>query len=338
MAYVEWLRVRAAIKWTAIALLILLAVVAILRTVLFHGHHDALSWVQDERSAPGSTVTQMTLPNGDRRITIDNSAAKTHITIDEHANHKHIVIDDRSKRPAGHEIMAGSINEHDLPGGGTETVIDADNHTDLIDVLTMGLLAAAIVATVLGAPFARENDGHLETTLTKPVDRVRLACLIVLADTAAIAVAVVLGTLTAIVASTMFVPLKFTFSASDAGGAVMAFVGPLAVYALLVAATASIRRNYGVALGVVWPVMLGITGLSRLPLDTGNALLTVIHWIVWPFSWIDPLTYLHLHGSVVVNGTPVSVATQYLPNIAALVVLVLAYLVAGLAQWRRVEA
>ena len=128
--------------------------------------------------------------------------------------------------------------------------------------IVFGGVVALFVATILGAPFARENDGHLEVALTKPVDRAALALMTIGVDAAGIVAALAVGTLFGIGLHTIFFPPWITFHLVDAIAIVFGVVAPLAWYAMLAAATSSLRRGYGAILGIAWPVAAIVAGLS----------------------------------------------------------------------------
>ena len=84
MTYVEWLRVRAALKWTAIVLGALLVLEIALRLVLAAtGHDDALAFVHGMQTDPGSHVVTTRLPDGTQRTTIDNAKHDVNVVIDD---------------------------------------------------------------------------------------------------------------------------------------------------------------------------------------------------------------------------------------------------------------
>jgi hypothetical protein len=196
-----------------------------------------------------------------------------------------------------------------------------------------GTVVALIVATILGAPFARENDGHLEVALTKPIDRIGLALMTIGVDAAGIVAALAVGTLFGIGLHTIFFPPWITFHVVDLIVIVSGIVAPLSWYAMLAAATSSLRRGYGAILGIAWPVAAIVAGLSLVD-PNDNALAALIHTVFWTLSRIDPLVYMH------VNSEDMSMTADptWLPRVTMLAILAAGYGVAAIAQWRRVEA
>jgi hypothetical protein len=199
--------------------------------------------------------------------------------------------------------------------------------------IVFGGVVALFVATILGAPFARENDGHLEVALTKPVDRAALALMTIGADAAGIVAALAVGTLFGIGLHTIFFPPWITFHLVDAIAIVFGVVAPLAWYAMLAAATSSLRRGYGAILGIAWPVAAIVAGLSLVD-PNDNSLAALIHGTFWTISRIDPLVYMHFEASDMQMGTDAA----WLSRLTMLAILAAGYGIAAVAQWRRVEA
>jgi hypothetical protein len=217
--------------------------------------------------------------------------------------------------------------------------IPAHNHMEGSHEMAFGYftifggVVAMIVATILGAPFARENDGHLEVALTKPVDRTQLALMTVGVDAAGIVAALAIGTLFGIGLHTIFFPPWITFHFVDAIAIVSGIVTPLAWYAMLAAATSSLRRGYGAILGIAWPVAGIVAGLSLVD-PNGSSLAALIHGTFWTLSRIDPLVYIQFEASDMKIGPD----TTWLPQLTMLAILAAGYGIAAVAQWRRVEA
>ena len=162
--------------------------------------------------------------------------------------------------------------------------------------VVFGAVVALIVATMLGAPFARENDGHLEVALTKPVDRIGLALMTMGVDAVGIIAALAIGTLFGIGLHTIFFPPWITFHFVDVIMIVSGIIAPLSWYAMLAAATSSLRRGYGAIIGIAWPVAAIVGGLSLVD-PNDNALAALIHMVFWTLSRIDPLVYIWRRGN-----------------------------------------
>jgi hypothetical protein len=199
--------------------------------------------------------------------------------------------------------------------------------------VVFGVVVALIVATMLGAPFARENDGHLEVALTKPVDRASLALMTIGVDALGIIAALAIGTLFGVGLHTIFFPPWITFHSVDLIVIVFGIIGPLSWYAMLAAATTSLRRGYGAIIGIAWPVAAIVVGLSLLD-PNDNAMAALVHNVFWTLSRIDPLVYMHLNF----QDMNITADPTWLPRLTMLAILAAGYGVAAIAQWRRVEA
>jgi len=206
-------------------------------------------------------------------------------------------------------------------------VVSSAAHTQ--ETMTYGHLVSSaivvglVVATVLGAPFAKENDGHLEIALTKPIERTRLSVQIMLVDAGAIAGAFVLGYVVSAVLHLLFLPRPAAFEASDAMAIALSLAGTIAWYAMLNALTASMKRGFGVVLGMSWPVALGVSGGAHLP--PGEPIRDAIRTLCGALDYLNPLHYIFSDSTA-------------MSQLVTLLVLALVYATAAAIQWRRVEA
>lgn len=338
MNYVEWLRVRNCLRVTAIVLMILVAIVIVLR-ISFYRYTNYDAWVNHIELQPGSHVAHTVLPDGTKRTTIDDPADQTTIVLDEPtAGGRHIEVTEPTSKAHEHEehVNMGSINVHTSHGGRfTTTTIDVNPAVPLLAYMGIADLVALIVATCLGAPFARENDGHLEFAMTKPATRVRVAVGTMGADIAGIVAASFLTIVALYVCQLIFGGWRVDASGVNFRALLMGIALPLAWYALLCAATASLRRGYGAVLGFAWPVAILVVVLAEAPL--GLSLLgQTVHAIFWTLSRIDPLSFASFDfgSSPHAQQAQASFAARYGIELALFVL----YSVAAVVQWRRVEA
>ena len=132
MTYVEWLRVRAALKWTTIVLGAIVLIALVFRIFLFAlGKDDALSFVHGMETDANSRVAHSTLPDGTRRTVIDNVKEDVHIVVDDSGYQgTRITIYESSARAKEHgpkTIVMGSLNvQSSARGGETVTTIDTN--------------------------------------------------------------------------------------------------------------------------------------------------------------------------------------------------------------------
>jgi hypothetical protein len=336
MTYVEWLRVRGALKWAAIVLGALFILAAIGRIWAFGLHGDALSHIARIQADPSSRVTATTAPDGARHTVIDDPRERVHVTIDDYGwGRKHIEVLDPTSHEHSESVVAGSIMVRKLPaGGGSLTIIDVQG-IPFSTFSVVGIIVALIFATIVGAPFARENDGHLEVALTKPVGRTSLGLATIAVDAAGIVAAYALGCAFAIVCTALFEFPRVTYDAGDVLPTLLGVVAPLSWYALLNASTASLKRSYGTVIGFAWPVALLIVGLARIHPD-GNLLLTLVRDVFKVLAVIDPVSYMHAAYPVETDGKSVVTASTQI-NLLGLTLLAVVYAGLALFQWRRVE-
>ncbi len=349
MSYVEWLRAGRCLKITAIVLGVALVLIVALEYTFLVGSKSSLSGVELHTSTgdinarkilDGATTTYSTLPDGTKRTTIVNSAKGVRVTVDDHGYFgRHVEIFERSVKGTEKLIGIGpvSFRRVAVPGGSVVT-IDTNKPEDFAYLAAIATFFALIIATILGAPFARQNDGHLEIALTSPAPRTTLGLGTMLADVAGIAAAWLMTVAMLFLAHVAQNAPNYTYGPLDTEVIVLGFAGVLAWYAMLCAATASMRRAYGVVLGISWPVAALVAVLAKADLG-GAPMAQLVHWGATPLSWIDPFTYLHFGPAFTVNGRPAgSLAVSLQNELPALFILALVYVTLAIVQWRRVEA
>jgi hypothetical protein len=304
MNYVEWLRIRNVLKVTAIVLTVFFLIAAIVRVSLNkeifdrEDRHGAVGQSSVIAHDPGTKIVTKVLPNGTKRIFIDDPAKQTHIVVDQNGD--------------GRAVTSGGMSV---------------TTSEVTGMFLFGVFVALVVATVLAAPFAHENNGHLNITWTKPIARERLALAIMGVDVVGILAAFALGVVTAIASGLLFGRVNFATTSQIweilAGSLAITF----AWYALLNAVTASLRRGYGIVLGLAWPVALLVTVLGTNEKLRETTFGAILHAIFWPISRLDPIAYANGPGDELAPGAFV-----------AAIVMILAYGALAIVQWRRVEA
>ncbi len=338
MNYVEWLRIRNLLRVVGIVLLVLVVLAVVLR-VSFARYMSPEAWVSQMSADRGTKITRSVLPDGTKRMVLDNPADKTHIVIDDHGYAgKHIVVTEPSKRAhdAHGGMRVGSIVVNDETHDGmTTTDFDTNGSVPMMYYMALADVAALIVATILAAPFAREIDGHLEVALTKPCSRLRYALGIVGVDVVGIVAASVLTVVAFYLCQLLFETARVDFGGINARAIVMGLAMPMAWYAMLCAATTWLKRSYGTVLGFAWPVAIVLAVLASIRADNGVALF--IHDVAWVISRIDPLTYVqfahpHMGGTYDYSGPNFGL------RLSIEVALFLFYGALAVWQWQRVEA
>lgn len=336
MNYVEWLRVRNALRIYAIVLGALIVIALIVRISVNGQLSDNEFIVNHIQHEAGTKISHSTV-NGLNRTTLYNPSENTTITIDDRNDGGKLI---RVIEPAGrhHEdtdhVVVGSVHVDHTKANGMDTItFDTDGPVNAVIFLAIGALAAMIFATIWGCSFACEQ-GHLEYAMLKPVTRSRYALGMIGMDIAGMAVAAAMTIVAAIICQTFFEMPHFDFSKAADPVVALLVLAPLAWYAMLNAATASMRRGYGAVIGFAWPIAFVLIGLSHLPLPNvpvGN----VFHAIFVVASRLVPLTYLPSFGGAgETQPDPLSVATR----LAIVTGLMLIYGALAIVQWRRVEA
>jgi hypothetical protein len=341
MAYVEWLRVRGVLKWTAIVLVVLLAIAGAFRLSVLGMHSDALSFVHAMEHKNDSRVTHVTLPDGGRRTVIDNARDRVHVVVDDYgyAGKRIRIVDSSSGDHPPKTIVMGSMHvESSTNGRQTITTVETNRPERVAYDAAFATFVALILATILGAPFARENEGHLEIAFTKPIDRTALALRIIGVDLLGLLIGWLMTEVALILAYAMFQAPHFTFSGSDAIVIALGWCGVAAWYGLLCAATASMRRAFGVILGLAWPVSIVLIVLAKFRLGSSLAA-QAVHGVATVFGVVHPWYYLHFGPPVVVDGRGAGAyAISPALELPVLFVLAIVYLLIAVVQWRRVEA
>jgi hypothetical protein len=334
MNYVEWLRVRHCLRVVAIVLGVMLVLGLCARlwvAVEFHNDQSVIDRVGMDRG----TITTHTTYDGRPRTILVNPREHVRVTIDDRADGgrtvtvvqpKSVNIDDSDNADIGSvkiTTSSGPVNR--------TTIIDTDSAVPVDFYLGFAYIMALIVATVLGGSFARENDGHLEYALLKPVSRERYALGVIAADFSGILASMVLTIVALLIGQAFFELPRVDFSGDQWWFVATVIVVPLAWWAVLNAASTSLKRGAGAVIGFSWPVSIVIVVLALSDLGT-TSLGRAIHAVAWGLSRLIPITYgVYSTGS---GGETLIHST----NVFAALVLLIVYGALIVVQWRRVEA
>jgi hypothetical protein len=340
MSYVEWLRVRNCLRVLAICLGVFILVVLVLRVSYNKYITEDDVFISHAKMQPGTTVAHITLPDGTKRTTINDPKDKTLVVIDNHGiNGRHVTITEPKSKAHEHQTRAviGSVHINETRNGDmVTTTIDTNGSVPFIFYMAFADVVAFVIATLLAAPFARENDGHLEYALTKPVSRQTFSIGVIGVDLGAIVVTSIMTIVTLIICQAMFEIPTFDFSGVNVNAILMGIAAPFAWYALLTAATASMKRGYGAVLGFAWPVAILFTVFGAVSL--GDSIVgQLIHNVCWLVSRIIPLSYI----SFAVNENSAGELTgpaNFGLRLSIEIALFLIYSALAVFQWRRVEA
>jgi len=337
MNYVEWLRVRNLLKIVAIILAVFVLLALILR-ISVSRYMSTEAWISHLATGSGTKETHSVLPDGTKRMIIDDPADRTHVVVDDHGYlGRHIVITE----PSGHahergHVAVGSVHVSESHHGSmTTTVVDTNGSVPMLYYMALADLVALIVATALAAPFAREIDGHLEITLTKPISRVRYALGAIGVDVVGILAASLLTVGAFYLCQLFFESPRLDFSGINARAVAMGILMPLAWYAMLCAATTWLSRSFGAVLGFAWPLTLFIGALTLVPQSSVLALF--IRDVAWVLSRLNPLSYVSFVGptsDVTMNYSGDNFGLRLSMQLLFFVV----YGALAIWKWQRVEA
>lgn len=338
MTYVEWLRVRNCLRITFIILGILVALALILR-ISFARYQSPEAWIAHVATEPGTTERHVTLADGTKRLILDDPSDRTHIVVDDHGSAgRHIVITEptSNERERSH-VDIGSMSVHESRHGSmTTTTIDTNGSVPMLIYMGFADVVALIVATILGAPFAREIDGHLEIALTKPISRARFAIGTIGADVAGILAVLLVSVIAFYICGLFFGVFKIDFSGVNARAVPMGVAMSLAWYALLCAATAWIGRGYAAVLGFAWPVVLVVNGLAKIP--PTSAVASFVHYVAWSLAQLNPLWHAAWTGVHVDSAGASPSDPTFGLRLAINVLLFAVYAALAVWRWQRVEA
>ena len=313
-------------------LAVLVALALLMIAAAFIGHRPAPSgdnseaygkfdaWRASLIRQPGTTNTTEKGAGGVTKSVVENKGMHIRVeTVGDGRNVSIIITAPFSERSriAGVLNIAGRATYWTQRDGLEYITNNAADVIDMLLIVAVGMVVALIVATLLGGPLAKENDGHLALVWTRPISRLRYALSVVALDIATIVLGGALGAAAFAVvvviysANTRIVGTEYSWALPAD------FLIPIAWYALLAAVSASLRRGLAVVLGVTWAVAFGILMLARMNQD----------WhAVQAINTLNPLHYLDDAGP---GG-----AVWYAIVLTALTII---YVGTAVIQWRRLE-
>jgi len=194
-----------------------------------------------------------------------------------------------------------------------------------LDISGFAVAAASIIAglaTVMGLNLASENDGHLEVAWAKPISREWYAMGLFGVDLIVMAVAYVLTLVCAIALCDFWAGHQVIVVRQPLMLDVAVLAFPFYIYAIVVALSASLKRNRGVAAGLLWPALIALLVASKIiRVDSVQAVLHAV-------NTINPVVvFSSQNGAMAPAG-----------NYALGFALTAVCLGIALVQWRRLEA
>ncbi|HET7813710.1 MAG TPA: hypothetical protein VFL13_05005 [Candidatus Baltobacteraceae bacterium] len=341
--YVEMLRAKRALIVAAIILGILILTTGIIRIAVGGSHVGG--WQTDLSTSPTAHTTKTTLPDGSMKAVVDDPVRRVHGTFVQHPDGSidmDIVEPDKSTNRDDHISFGSfSMNEDRLAGGMRHVrghFHAADMRFEIGVVFLVTIPIALIVATMLGGVLAKENDGHLDIAWTRPFSREQYALAAFGIDAAAIVLSSLMTVAALLICSLFFLVPSFKATPDSLWQIAIAFVGPIAWYALLTAASASLKRGPGLVCGLGWVVGVivpAVAGILEGPAKL-NSIANAFYRIFDTLVYVDPIAYFSFsyHNGAMHTATGLSMAAC----LAVLAGLAVGYLALSMAQWRRVEA
>jgi hypothetical protein len=338
--FVEYLRAKAAMR-IALILLGLVFLAAILLRVSVHGP-NAADWAASLEHSPTAHVTTTHLSDGSTRVVVDDPQKHTHAVIVQRGSKLHMEIREPSTSGTPHDsvnIGNVSVNE-DVHSGISHVTVDSHSGLDFdLGLLFLGsIVMGLIVSTMVAGPLAKENDGHLEIAWTKPISREAYALAAIAVDIGAIVCSQLLAIGVVLLATLLFIIPTFSYGPHVVWNIIVALLGPIAWYAFLTAASASLKRGPGLVIGLGWLFATIVPGLAAALSNAVrfNVIAALFYTIFHTLSYLDPMAYMSFHNSDSTIGTGIGLpitATAF-----ALAALSIGYIALSVLQWRRVEA
>ncbi len=346
MYYVEWLRVRNCLRVLGIILAICFGIDVLVRLFMpttINGNETRYVNMLNEH---GARTTSIRLSNGVVRTTIVDSEGNRYVVDDRGWHGKRVTLSGPGiDVHGGSNVHIGPVGVHsyDTASGG-EVVVATDEPIDVRFLLIGPMIVGFIIATILGGVLAKENRNHLEIAWTKPIGREAMALGLFGVDAIGIVAAIVGAFIFEIAGMALY---EIPRISADPGAIVTAFLmlcGPLALYSLFNAASASIRGGGGIK-ALVWLAVLFVPPISAAAL-VPVLIFVIIGNVFGGLTLLDPLAYLNMNchdgqcGSGVIHGVFGSTVLESpVPERLILVIaLAVVYGVVSLVQWRRLEA
>ena len=338
MSYVEWLRVRNCLRVVAIVLGVMILAALVLRIVFAKeiGSTDAI--INHLSMSSGTTVSHTTLADGTPRTILDNPAEHKHVVIDGGGSFERTITVTEPANGEDDNFTAFSVEVRSNEVNGIRTVvINTNSAVPIWFYFAFAGFIAFIVATCLAGSLARENDGHGEIAMTRPALRMMLATQTIGVDIAGIALSILMTVVALIICQTFYELQHFKVDAATFQVIAMVLAAPFAWYAIITAATASMKRGYGAVIGFAWPVaiVIAIGGLAPWPHTIFGQ---TMHWVFMPISYLDPIRWMVIQMHVNDSTGMISVDPGANLSIAMQVAFFIVYSTIAVIQWQKVEA
>lgn len=339
--FVEYLRAMRALRIVGIILALLL-VIALAFRLSFLNHGTPQTYINDLQNSPTAHVTKTQLADGTMRTVVDDPAKRTHAIILQRGRAFQLDVTEPSSEAKAHShdnMSMGSLHmNEDTHAGMSHLTVSYNGGADITwAALFLGsVLMGFLVATMLAAPLAKENDGHLELAWTKPVSREQYAGAAFAVDIATIVLSQILCIAVALIAILMWTVPTLTLGSGGWTMIGLSLFVPIAWYACLTAFSASLKRGPGMVIGLGWFAALIIPSVMAATEGANTPFGQALHFVFKALAYLDPIVYFpSSHGQSAVHGN----LTQSLGgSLIAVACLSLVYIAVAVLQWRRVEA
>ncbi len=339
--YVEYLRALRALRIAGIVLGIALLIgIAFRLTFLNHGTPN--TYINELENSPTAHVTKTQLPDGGERIVVDDPQRRTHGVIVRHGGSFEMDVTEPSSNVKAREhdvVSMGSFNvNEDTHKGMAHVVVTYHRGGDVTwtGLFVFSVILGLLTATLLAAPLAKENDGHLELAWTKPVSREAYAGAAFLVDLAAILISQFASIAVALIGILMWFVPSITLGRGGWALIALSLLVPFAWYACLTAFSASVKRGPGMVIGMGWFAALIIPSVMGATSEVDAPFWRLVHAFFTGLAYLDPIVYFPsfsnrggIHGNLFDSlGT----------SLLVVALLTVVYIAVAVLQWRRVEA
>jgi hypothetical protein len=137
----------------------------------------------------------------------------------------------------------------------------------------------------------------------------------------------------------MFIVPRFGYGPHVFWNILVALLAPISWYALLTAASASVKRGPGLVIGLGWMAAIIVPSVAGGLSEPAkyNTIASVFYAIFHALAYLDPISYLTFRNTESTIGTGL-IGLPIQGVAAALAALIIGYIALSVLQWRRVEA
>ncbi|HZZ66352.1 MAG TPA: hypothetical protein VFE17_12675 [Candidatus Baltobacteraceae bacterium] len=340
--FVEYMRAKAALRIALIILAVVFLAGVVVR-IAVHGP-TVYQWSSGLQSEPGAHVTRTQLPDGSVRVVVDNPSQRTHAVVIQGPGRLDMDITEPEKKSTRNDVVSmGNMDMNTRVHNGMAHTVIRYHGGLILDVgllLVFSIPMGIIIGTILAGPLSKENDGHLELAWTKPVSREKYALAAIGVDASTIFISQLCAIAVALLGMLMFSVPSFTATNMFLPELLMAIFGPIAWYALVTAASTSVKRGPGVVIGAAWLTAIIVPAVSAALAGPAqlNSVARGFYLIFHTLTYLDPIAYLSIKTVGHETSVRTVVGTDLVATVWILIALSVGYIALSVLQWRRVEA